>query len=98
MKIKYRDLVKAIEVLKYKVPAEKAGGEAEITIKEENPGEGKLGECLLVTATITKNAGQYDDVKAPIIEEYSLEIFAVHENRPPRLTIVSTQDMEFKDR
>jgi hypothetical protein len=94
MKFKYRSLMKAMELLKYKISD--SGPDAEITMREEDPGAGKLGDCLVLAVTIVKKAGQYDDAQTPTTHEYTLEVFAEHENRPPRLTVVTTQDLEFK--
>ena len=69
----------------------------EISVREDNPGEGELCECLVVKCTVVEPPGKYDDVKTSTTNEWTVEVFADHENRPPRLTLNQTRDLEGRD-
>lgn len=69
----------------------------EVTHRDDDPGEGKICECMLVRCTVVKTPSNYDNFKTSTTVEYSIEVFADHENRAPRLTTVSTRDLEKRE-
>lgn len=94
MKIKYEQIQAAVQLLRNKASlGDNPKHEIEFTLREEDPGAGKLGECMIISAIVTKKPNQYDDFKSDITTEYTLEVFAAHENRPIRWTAVETRDL-----
>lgn len=69
----------------------------EVSVTSDDPGAGKMIECLTFKCNTIKPPGSYDNFKSDINYEYTLEVFADNENRAPRLTVTSTRDLEKKD-
>jgi hypothetical protein len=98
MDIKFAHIWSALEKLRTEI-----GSDAMTTIKMEasitsdDPGAGKMIECLTFKCSTVKTPGTYDSFKSDINQEYTLEVFADNENRVPRLTVTSTRDLEKKE-
>ena len=94
MKFKYGQIKEAVDTLRSKARLhDTPDHEVNITVREEDPGNGKLGECLIITTVVISKPGSYDDYKADITTEYTLEIFSDSENRPARWTAVETREL-----
>lgn len=69
----------------------------EVSMTEDDPGAGKMVECLTLKCSTTKSPGQYDSYKSDTSYQYTVEVFADNENRVPRLTVTSSRDLERKE-
>lgn len=69
----------------------------EVAMTEDDPGAGKMIECLTLKCTCVKPPGSYDNFKTDINYQYTMEIFADNESRAPRLTVTSSRDLERKE-
>ncbi len=69
----------------------------EIALAEDDPGAGKMIECLTIKCNVVKPPGNYDSFKTDINYQYTMEVFADSENRVPRLTVISSRDLEKKE-
>jgi len=96
MKIKFKELNKALDQLRYKTGISDSDAEVEICVRQEDPGSGILGECIIITFSVTKQPSQYDDVSGNITTDYALEVFSASENRPPRLVSTETKNLNIK--
>jgi hypothetical protein len=92
MKIKYAQLEKSLGQLRGLSPQT----ELDISVREENIENGVLGECLVLRGSGVSTPSSYDDVKTDTTHEYTLEVFADSENRPARLTVMTTRDLVWK--
>jgi hypothetical protein len=92
MKIKFSDLKKAVEYFSYnvRVPAD---GYLEITLRDEDLAQSRIGSAIMFTLTTTKAAETYDRVKTDKVIVSTLEIFPDSENRPARLSTQESQDL-----
>jgi hypothetical protein len=96
MKFKYSQVKEGIDFLRseaglHDIPNQ----EITLTMREENPGEGVIGECLVISTTVIKKPNQYEDYKkGEITTDYTLEVFASNENRPSRWTATETRNLE----
>lgn len=98
MDVKYAHIWSALDKLSSEVGRDNMSNlKMEVSMTEDNPGAGKLIECLSFKCSATKPPGSYDTFKTDINYEYTLEVFAENENRVPRLTVTSTRDLEKKD-
>lgn len=94
MKFKLGQVKDAIDALRNKARLHDVPNhELTITLREENPGSGILGECLVINTTVITKANQYDDYKGDVTTEYTLEVFSDSENRPTRYTAVETREL-----
>jgi len=66
----------------------------QVSMVEDDPGSGKMIECLTIKATKVTQPTHYDSFKTPTTQEFTIEIFSDSENRPPRYTIQATRDLE----
>lgn len=96
MKIKFDQLRQALEHVTSKANIRGKNFPVDLVLREEDLEKNKLGECLTITFEAKYTADQYDSIKTDIIREFTLEVFAEHENRPPRLTLTETRELEFK--
>jgi hypothetical protein len=97
MKIKFSTLHKALDHARYKAGASTdEHAIIDVELREEDLETNKLGSCMVITFTKTYNPDNYDSVTSKTTKEYTLEVFADHENRVPRLTVVESRDLEFK--
>jgi hypothetical protein len=67
-----------------------------VSMVEDDPGSGKMIECLTLKGSTKVPAGKYDPYQTDFNREYTIEIFAENENRPPRYTFSSSRDLEKK--
>lgn len=95
MNIKVTHLNKVLEHLKYKAGLD-SKDTLDFTVREEDIENNKLCGCLILKCTTTKNPGQYDDFIVPLVQEWTIEIYAEHENRPPRITLNQTTELNLK--
>ena len=94
MKIKYGQLKDVMDMLRNKGSlSDQPNHEISITLREEDPGAGVLVECVVISTVVMSKPNQYDSYKGDITTEYTVEIFADSENRPPRWTAVETRDL-----
>lgn len=95
MNIKFSQVRMAIEQIRDKIGSEKSKDVMlDISMVEDDPGAGKMLECMTLRCTTTEQPSKYDSIKSPIVKEYTVEVFAESENRPSRLTINETRDLE----
>jgi len=94
MNIKQGQIREALDELRSKASLhEQPNHEISISLREEDPGKGVIGGCLVINTTVVKKAGQYDAYKGNITTEYTLEVFSADENRPIRWTSIETRDL-----
>ena|SRR5579884_2177683 len=90
MNVKYAQLKKALEQIGYKGGlGDKPNTVLEVTYREEDVGKGVLGECLIIKCSTTKGPDKYDDWREQT-SEWTVEVYAEHENREPRLILNQT--------
>lgn len=98
MNINFAHIVTALDRLKNEVGYDNIKNVTmEVTLVEDDPGSGKMIECLTFKCSKTVNPAQYDDYKSPTSYEYTMELFAESEKRSPRLTTVQTRDLDKKE-
>jgi hypothetical protein len=95
MKIKFRDLHKAVDHLRFQSGI-KEDMEVDVIVREEDLSGNKICDSISLSFEASYTPGQYDNIKTNTLKQWTLEIFAVSENRPARLTCISTQELEFK--
>lgn len=94
MRIKYKQLEEAL----YKLRSEAGLGSMpnpiiDVEVREEDIQSGVIGDAIVVKVSTTKDPSQYDSFKGQITSEYTLEVFSEGDNRPPRLTTITTRDL-----
>ena len=98
MDIKFSHIWNALAKLRDDIGADATKDlKMETSIVEDNPGSGKMIECLTLKCTMSRPASTYDSFKSSTDVEYTLEVFADSENRVPRMTVVASRDLEKKD-
>ena len=99
MDIKFAHIWTALAKLRDEVGSDYAMANLVIqtSVAEDNPGEGKMIECLTVKCEVIKKPGTYDTFSSDIGVTYVLEVFADNEKRVPRLTVTSSRDLEKKE-
>ena len=95
MKINYQALRKSLSYLGSHAGISEKDPLVEILIREEDIEKGKLGDCLTLTFSVNEPASSYDSIQTEKTKEYTLEVFADHENRIPRLICVEIRDLGF---
>lgn len=99
MEISFANMWTAIDKLRDEVGHDNIkNATIEVSMVGDDPGNGKMIECLTLKASKTVSPSQYDNYKTLATYEYTMEVFADSEKRPPRLTVVQTRDLERRDR
>lgn len=94
MRVKWSQIYAAMEHLRREANlGDSKEHEMTVTTREEDPGNGILGECVILNVAIVKKPNSYDDLKTDKTIEYTVEIWPVSENRPPRFVAVETRDI-----
>jgi len=97
MKIKFSQLNKALDKMRYDAGiSNNPEAIIDVNVREEDIQKNVIGECLVATYSAVYQPSQYDTSRGPITKEFTLEIFADHENRLPRLTVVESRELDFK--
>lgn len=95
MDIKFAHVLLALDKLKDEVYSNNVSSMTlNVTTTEDDPGSGKMVECITLKCSASYGPSSYDQIKTNITKEFSVEVFSISENRPPRLTIVQTRDLE----
>jgi hypothetical protein len=94
MNIKFAHVLTGLLLIKDKVGGIEAGRiTIDASLVEDDPGSGKMVSCLTFKCSNTVQPTKYDDLTSPSTFEYTVEVFADSENRPPRYTCVETKDL-----
>jgi hypothetical protein len=98
MDIKFAHISSALAKLRDEIGSEALkDAKLQVSVAEDDPGSGKMIECLTLTCALVKPPTSYDSFKTDTNCAYTLEIFADSDNRPPRLTISQSRDLEKKE-
>src|SRR5208282_1007407 len=84
MDIKFTHILNALAKLRDEVGAKASENIVlEVTMVPDDPGSGKMIECLALKCTTVEQASNYDSFKSEINRQYTVEIFADNEKRVP---------------
>jgi hypothetical protein len=98
MNVKFSQLRLALDHLRDEIGVDNyKNATLEIVMKEDDPGAGALCECLTVKCTVTCQPSKYDSFTTPSVKEYTIEVFAEDERRPPRMVLSQTRNLEVKE-
>ena len=90
MKIKLKQLMLAVEHIRYSSGVDTETAEIELSLDEENIENNKLIGSLQLQCDVVKPASAYDKTSQPKIISISVEIFSDHETRPVRASTKET--------
>lgn len=94
MRVKFGQLHAALEYLRNETRLRDAPAtEVEISVREEDPGKGVIGDSIILNVTTVTKPSSYDNYKSETTTEYTVEVFPASENRPPRVVGLSTRDL-----
>lgn len=97
MDIKFTHILNALAKLRDEVGSDNAKGLViQATMVPDDPGSGRMIECLTIKSVDAVTPSQYDSYKGNMNREITCEIFAENENRPPRFTVLVSRDLEPK--
>jgi hypothetical protein len=95
MDIKFAHISNALAKLKDEIGSEAVKNlTMEVTLIQDDPGSGRMIECLTFKGTVVTPPGKYDSFKGDVNKEYTLEIFSSGENRSPRFILTASRDLE----
>jgi len=99
MNIKFAHAYLALDKLRDDVGSENLKDlTLEVTTTDDDPGSGKMVECLTMRCSVTSAPSKYDDLTTDSTSVYVIEVFADSENRAPRFTRTIVRDLERKNK
>jgi hypothetical protein len=94
MKVKFGQLQTAIDFLRNKSGLrDQPNVGIDVSVREENPEKGVLGDGITLCVTVVTKPSNYDDYKTDTTTEYVVEVFSESENRPPRMVSTATREL-----
>lgn len=94
MRVKWSQIYAAMDTMRREAGLDNIkDSDINITMREEDPGGGVIGDCIILTTAVVKKAASYEDIKSDKTIEYTIEVWPYSENRPPRFVAVETRDI-----
>lgn len=95
MNIKFAHVLNALVKLRDEIGSDNIKNNSiEITLVEDDPGAGNMIGCIKLFYRTSYLPSSYDSYRTNTDKEFTIEIFPDSENRAPRLTTLSTRELD----
>ena len=95
VEIKYAHIAEALDHLRRKAELNSVkNAKVDIAVKEEDIGKSEIGSSVTITYEGEFSPASYESIQTKVFRKWTIEIFADHENRPARITLVESREMD----